>query len=87
MTKPFKGKIALDIRDSTPDWEPYLAPQRAGGCTQRSGARVGRRRLRDDGGVRRSGRDAEHAAHRRSRCEVRELPHDRAVFTDARVAA
>ena len=27
MPKSFKGKIALDIRDSTPDWEPYLAPQ------------------------------------------------------------
>lgn len=25
--KPFKGRIALDIRDSTPDWEPYRAPQ------------------------------------------------------------
>jgi arylsulfatase len=25
--KPYKGKIALDIRDSTPDWEPYLAPR------------------------------------------------------------
>ena len=25
--KPFKGRIALDIRDSTPDWEPYLAPR------------------------------------------------------------
>jgi arylsulfatase A-like enzyme len=26
MTKPFKGTIDLDIRDSTPDWEPYLQP-------------------------------------------------------------
>ena len=26
MTKKFNGKIALDIRDSEPDWEPYLAP-------------------------------------------------------------
>jgi arylsulfatase A-like enzyme len=24
MTKPFKGKIALDIRKSKPDWTPYL---------------------------------------------------------------
>jgi len=22
-TKPFKGVIKLDVRDSTPDWEPY----------------------------------------------------------------
>ncbi len=28
----FKGKIALDIRDSTPDWAPYLAPRAAAGA-------------------------------------------------------
>ncbi len=27
MTKPFKGKIAVDVRDSEPDWEPFLAPK------------------------------------------------------------
>ncbi len=27
MTKAFKGKIELDVRDSTPDWDPYLAPK------------------------------------------------------------
>ena len=26
MTKPFKGTINVDDRDSTPDWEPYLQP-------------------------------------------------------------
>ena len=26
MSKEFKGKIELDERDSTPDWEPYLQP-------------------------------------------------------------
>ena len=25
MAKPFQGVINLDIRDSTPDWAPYLA--------------------------------------------------------------
>jgi arylsulfatase len=25
--KPFKGVVSLDIRDSTPDWEPFLQPQ------------------------------------------------------------
>ncbi|WP_149180967.1 arylsulfatase [Streptomyces sp. TRM49041] len=29
MAKPFKGKIALDIRDSQPDWAPFLAPEAA----------------------------------------------------------
>jgi arylsulfatase A-like enzyme len=26
MTKPFKGTINVDIRDSVPDWEPYMQP-------------------------------------------------------------
>ena len=26
MTKPFKGTINIDQRDSVPDWEPYLQP-------------------------------------------------------------
>jgi hypothetical protein len=30
--KPFQGKISLDIRDSTPDWEPYLAPRAPDGA-------------------------------------------------------
>ncbi len=27
MSQQFNGKIELDVRDSTPDWEPFLAPQ------------------------------------------------------------
>ena len=27
MTKPFEGRIELDVRDSVPDWEPFLAPR------------------------------------------------------------
>src|SRR5271166_5086263 len=27
MARHFKGKIAPDIRDSVPDWDPYLAPK------------------------------------------------------------
>ena len=26
MSKEFKGRIDVDIRDSTADWEPYLQP-------------------------------------------------------------
>src|SRR5215203_819678 len=26
MTKPFKGVINIDTRDSTPDWDPYVQP-------------------------------------------------------------
>ena len=32
MAKNFNGKIAVDIRDSEPDWAPYLAPQAAAGA-------------------------------------------------------
>src|SRR5262245_5288136 len=27
MPKPFRGVIRLDVRDSTPDWGPYLADE------------------------------------------------------------
>jgi len=27
MSKPFKGVINLDVRDSTPDWEPSEQPK------------------------------------------------------------
>ena len=31
MAKPFKGVINLDVRESTPDWEPYAPPVAAEG--------------------------------------------------------
>jgi len=32
MTKPFKGTINLDVRDSTPDWAPYQQPKARDGA-------------------------------------------------------
>ncbi len=32
MAKKFKGKIAVDIRESEPDWDPYLAPKAPDGA-------------------------------------------------------
>ena len=32
MTKPFKGTINIDIRDSVPDWEPYEQPKAPDGA-------------------------------------------------------
>ena len=32
MSKPFKGVINLDVRDSTPDWEPYAQPKAPDGA-------------------------------------------------------
>jgi arylsulfatase len=31
MSEPFKGVINTDIRDSTPDWEPYIPRRRLRG--------------------------------------------------------
>ncbi len=27
MTRPWKGRIPLDIRESIPDWEPFTQPR------------------------------------------------------------
>ncbi len=32
MAPKFQGKIALDIRDSEPDWAPYLSPKAPDGA-------------------------------------------------------
>ena len=32
MTRPFRGRIAIDIRDSVPDWEPYAQPTAPAGA-------------------------------------------------------
>ena len=32
MTKPFKGVINLDVRDSVPDWTPYEQPKAPDGA-------------------------------------------------------
>ena len=32
MAKDFAGRIELDIRDSEPDWTPYLAPRARAGA-------------------------------------------------------
>ena len=32
MAPTFNGTINLDIRDSTPDWAPYLAPEAPAGA-------------------------------------------------------
>ena len=32
MAKPFNGVIKLDVRDSTPDWEPFLPPRAPDGA-------------------------------------------------------
>ncbi len=31
MAREFKGKVELDIRDSTPDWDAFLTPRAPSG--------------------------------------------------------
>ena len=32
MSKPFRGVINIDIKQSTPDWEPYTQPKAPDGA-------------------------------------------------------
>ena len=32
MSVPFKGKINVDIRDSVPDWSPFVPPKAPDGA-------------------------------------------------------
>ena len=64
MAKTFNGRIALDIRDSEPDWEPFLAPKAPEGAPNVLIIVLGRPGLRDHGHLRWPGRLSEHAAHR-----------------------
>ena len=59
MAKPFKGKIELDIRDSTPDWEAFLPGQGARGRAQRARRALRRHRAGRLVAVRRADRDAD----------------------------
>ena len=87
MSKPFKGTINIDIKDSTPDWDAVRAAAAAGRRAECALRRPRRRRLLGDGVVRRPDRDAEHQAHRRPRPALHELPHDGALLADALVPA
>ncbi|SKU28958.1 Uncharacterised protein [Mycobacteroides abscessus subsp. massiliense] len=60
---------------------------RARGRAQRPVPRLGRHRHRRLGLLRRSGADACHEPHRRTRCAPLPVPHHRAVFTHPRLAA
>ena len=82
MAPEYRGTIALDVRDSKPDWAPYLPPRAPAGAPNVLFLAWDDLGLRHDGRLWWSGRDAEHAPHRRHGGPVLELPHDRVVFAD-----
>ena len=82
MAKKFNGKIELDIRDSTPDWGPFLAPEASDGAPNvllLAWDDVGYGTMDVFGGP------VQTPAHRGNGCAVCELPHDRVVLADALV--
>ena len=87
MTKTFKGAINVDIRDSTPDWEPFEPPSAPDGAPKRRLHRARRRRLLGARLLRRAGRHAEHRPDRRGRRALHAVAHDRALLADALLPA
>ena len=78
----FKGVIEMDVRDSVPDWEPYVQPKAPDGAPNVLlivWDDVGYGAMDD---LRRADRDADACAHRRCRPALLELPHDRALLAD-----
>ena len=87
MTKPFKGVINIDVRDSVPDWEPYEQPKAPDGSPNVIFIVWDDTGFGAMGAVRRPDRDAQHEAARRQRPALHPVPHDGDLFADPRGAA
>ena len=87
MSEPFKGVINVDIRDSTPDWEPFEPPKAPDGAPSVRLHRARRRRLLRHELLRRPDRDAEHRQDRRRRRALHAVAHDGALLADPLVPA
>ena len=86
MSKPFKGRIDVDDRDSVPDWEPYLqpvAPEGAPNVLYIVLDDIGFSAMEPWGGLIETPNINKLAAQRP---DVHELAHDGAVLADALVA-
>ena len=87
VSKPFRGVINVDIRDSEPDWSPFEPPRAPDGAP--SVVYI----VLDDVGfcrdrlLRRSGRDAEHRPDRGPGRSLHPVAHDGAVLADPLVPA
>ena len=82
MAKPFKGVVNIDIKDSTPDWEPYtqpIAPDGAPNVLYVVLDDVGFSAMEPYGGLIETP-NIKRIAERG--LDVHELPHDRALLAD-----
>ena len=75
MTRPFRGTINVDDRDSVPDWEPYLQPKAPDGAPNVLYIVLDDVGLLGDGAVGRPDRDAQHQRARGRRPHVHKLAH------------
>ena len=82
MATPFNGVIKLDVRDSTPDWAPFIADEGARGRAERPDRPVRRHRAGGLVAVRRADQHADAPEARRQRPDVQPVAHDRAVLAD-----
>ena len=80
MAKHFNGVIDTDVRDSVPDWDPYVGPRAPEGAPNVLIV------LYDDtgagglGALRRADRDAHDAAPGRQRADLLAVAHHGAVL-------
>ena len=65
MSKQFKGTINVDIRDSVPDWDPFMPPKAPDGSPNVVYIVLDDVGLLGDGLLRRPDRDPEHRPDRR----------------------
>ena len=87
MSKTFKGKINVDIKDSVPDWEPYAQPMAPDGAPSILYVvldDVGFSAMESYGGLIETP-NIDRIAD--SRPHIHELPYDRPMLTDALVPA
>ena len=87
MAKPFRGIVNIDIKDSTPDWEPYtqpIAPDGAPNVLYVVLDDVGFSAMEPYGGLIETP-NIKRIAERG--LDVHELPHDGALLADALVPA
>ena len=82
MSKPFKGTVNIDIKDSVPDWGPYtqpMAPEGAPNVLYIVLDDVGFSAMEPFGGLIETPNIKRIAD---ARPDVHELPHDRALLAD-----
>ena len=83
MARDFQGKIELDVRDSTPDWEAFLPGKAPDRSPERARRAVRRHRPGRMVAVRRADQHAHDGPPGRGRPDLLPVAHDGPVLADA----